>query len=102
MYFASWDYYTSVYAPSLPHVGRCQGEPYAAVSGCLILSSYLVLFISFYIATYKKASKRAAHKKIDKLSETPAIASMKESAAIIADGCSSGAQHRPNRLMARK
>ena len=58
MYFASWDYFTSTYAPSLPHVGTCAGEPFAAIAGDVILSSYLVLFISFYIATYKKMTKR--------------------------------------------
>lgn len=57
VYFASWDYFTSTYAPSLPHMGTCAGEPYAAVAGCTILSSYLVLFIMFYLATYKKGSK---------------------------------------------
>ena len=38
-------------------MGTCKGEPYAAFTGCATLSSYLVLFISFYAATYKKASK---------------------------------------------
>lgn len=37
------------------------------MSGCLILSSYLVLFILFYIATYKKA----AGKKRDKVQPDP-------------------------------
>lgn len=63
VYFASWDYFTSTYAPHLPHVGTCAGEPYAAVAGDVILSSYLVLFISFYIATYRKqAGRRSASK----------------------------------------
>ncbi|KAI9745915.1 MAG: hypothetical protein M1818_000596 [Claussenomyces sp. TS43310] len=55
IYFASWDYFASTYYPSLPHVGTCAGEPFAAITGCLILSSYLVLFIGFYLTTYKKA-----------------------------------------------
>lgn len=45
--------------PSSPHVGQCAGEPFAAVAGCLILSSYLVLFILFYLATYKKGGKKS-------------------------------------------
>lgn len=57
VYFASWDYWASSHFPWLPHVGTCAGHPYAAVMGCLILSSYLVLFIMFYIATYQKAKK---------------------------------------------
>jgi fatty acid elongase 3 len=69
VYFASWDYFTSTYAPSLPHVGTCAGEPFAAVAGDVILSSYLVLFISFYIATYKKMSNRRSSAKIAQQAE---------------------------------
>jgi len=58
VYFASWDYFTSTYWPSLPHVGTCAGEEFAAFTGCAILSSYLLLFLSFYAATYKKGSKK--------------------------------------------
>ncbi|KAG9243481.1 GNS1/SUR4 family-domain-containing protein [Calycina marina] len=63
VYFASWDYFTSTYAPQLPHVGTCAGEPLAAIAGDVILSSYLVLFISFYIATYKQMSQRRSASK---------------------------------------
>lgn len=58
VYFASWNYWSSTYLPASPHVGQCAGEPFAAVAGCLILSSYLVLFILFYLATYKKGGKK--------------------------------------------
>ncbi|EPE30342.1 hypothetical protein GLAREA_03309 [Glarea lozoyensis ATCC 20868] len=69
VYFASWDYFTSTYAPFLPHVGTCAGEPWAAIAGDTILSSYLVLFISFYIATYKESSKRRSAARIAKNAE---------------------------------
>ncbi|KAI1496101.1 GNS1/SUR4 family-domain-containing protein [Biscogniauxia marginata] len=97
VYFATWDYYASVYAPWLPHVGRCAGEPFAAISGCVILSSYLVLFIMFYIATYRKAASRKGAKKV----ENAAVASMKESAVKVADGCTP-MQHANSNLVARK
>ncbi|KAJ9295608.1 hypothetical protein DTO271G3_6064 [Paecilomyces variotii] len=59
IYFATWDYFASIHPEmNLPHVGRCGGEPFAAATGCVILSSYLVLFISFYIATYKKSGSK--------------------------------------------
>ena len=69
VYFASWDYFTSTYAPHLPHVGTCAGEPFAAIAGDVILSSYLVLFISFYIATYRKQSKRKSSAKVAQKAE---------------------------------
>ncbi|KAE8448812.1 hypothetical protein EG329_008814 [Mollisiaceae sp. DMI_Dod_QoI] len=69
VYFASWDYFTSTYAPELPHIGTCAGEPFAAVAGDVILSSYLVLFISFYFATYKKMSNRRSSAKMAQKAE---------------------------------
>lgn len=58
VYFASWTYFTSTYFPWLPNHGTCAGEEFAAFSGLFILSSYLVLFISFYLATYKKGGAK--------------------------------------------
>lgn len=58
VYYATYNYAASAYFPSFPHVGTCGGEEFAAFMGCATLSSYLVLFISFYAATYKKASKK--------------------------------------------
>ncbi|CAG7919299.1 unnamed protein product [Penicillium olsonii] len=57
IYFASYTYFTSAYFPWMPNMGKCAGEEFAAMAGIGIISSYLVLFISFYIATYNKAVK---------------------------------------------
>jgi fatty acid elongase 3 len=38
----------------MPSAGSCAGEEFAAIAGICILSSYLLLFISFYLATYRK------------------------------------------------
>lgn len=38
-------------------MGKCAGEEFAALAGIAIITSYLLLFISFYIATYNKAAK---------------------------------------------
>lgn len=57
VYFASYTYFTSTYFPWVPNMGQCAGEEFAAFSGMAIISSYLFLFISFYVATYQKAPK---------------------------------------------
>ena len=54
VYFASYTYFSSNYFPGLPNAGTCAGEEFAALAGMGILSSYLLLFISFYFATYRK------------------------------------------------
>ena len=63
VYFASWTYFTSTYFPWLPNKGKCAGEEFAAFAGIGIISSYLLLFISFYLATYKKDGKRPTGRK---------------------------------------
>ncbi|KUJ17314.1 GNS1/SUR4 membrane protein [Mollisia scopiformis] len=63
VYFASYTYFTSTYFPWMPNAGKCAGEEFAAFSGMGILTSYLVLFISFYIATYRKDGKKPTGRK---------------------------------------
>lgn len=56
----------------MPNAGKCAGEEFAAFSGIGILSSYLVLFISFYFATYKKDGKRpTGRKSLRRMSQAP-------------------------------
>lgn len=71
VYFASWTYFTSTYFPWLPNAGTCAGEEFAAFSGIAIISSYLVLFISFYLVTYKKHGKTTSRKSLRRMSQAP-------------------------------
>lgn len=71
VYFASYTYFTSTYFPSMPNAGSCAGEEFAAFAGIGILSSYLVLFISFYFATYRKGSKQTTRKSLRRMSQAP-------------------------------
>ncbi|MCJ1473253.1 hypothetical protein MMC13_001904 [Lambiella insularis] len=57
VHFVSYTYFTSTYLPYMPNMGKCAGEEFAAVAGICFISSYLLLFISFYFATYKKTAK---------------------------------------------
>ena len=57
VYFASYTYFSATYFPHLPTMGKCAGEEFAAFAGMGIISSYLLLFISFYFATYQKQAK---------------------------------------------
>ncbi|KAL9033134.1 MAG: hypothetical protein Q9214_007653 [Letrouitia sp. 1 TL-2023] len=63
VYFASYTYFSSTYFPHLPTAGRCAGEEFAAFAGIGILSSYLLLFISFYFATYKRQAGAKGRKR---------------------------------------
>ena len=54
----AYNYYAANYFPHLPNLGSCAGTETAAVFGCVLLSSYLGLFINFYIQTYKKPVKK--------------------------------------------
>jgi fatty acid elongase 3 len=57
VYFGTWQHFAFRYNPTMPHVGDCAGSESAAIFGCGLLTSYLGLFINFYIQTYKKPAK---------------------------------------------
>ncbi|TRM66316.1 ELO family [Schizophyllum amplum] len=55
VYFGTYSHFTHTYWPNMPNIGNCAGAESSAVFGCLLLSSYLFLFIDFYFRTYKKS-----------------------------------------------
>ncbi|KAF7320342.1 Elongation of fatty acids protein [Mycena kentingensis (nom. inval.)] len=58
VYFGTYNHFAaSYYADSLPFIGNCAGSETAALFGCGLLTSYLGLFINFYIQTYKKGPR---------------------------------------------
>jgi len=58
VYFGTYSYFVATYfSDKLPTIGSCAGTEGAALFGCFLLTSYLGLFINFYIQTYKKPVK---------------------------------------------
>ncbi|KAA1471481.1 elongase of fatty acids ELO [Dentipellis sp. KUC8613] len=57
VYFGTYSYFAYTYWPSLPTYGTCAGTEGAALFGCGLLTSYLFLFINFYVQTYKKPAR---------------------------------------------
>lgn len=53
-YYATTNHFFYKYNINLPWVKDCTGGEGAAIFGCGLLTSYLLLFIAFYKATYKK------------------------------------------------
>ena len=78
VYFASYTYFSSTYFPWAPNVGPCAGEEFAAFAGMGILSSYLLLFISFYFATYRKEQKQGKTSRPRRSTSTSAAIAMKD------------------------
>ena len=60
IYFACYQKVVHNFAPFLPHCGDCVGSAPATLSGFFIISSYLVLFISFYINVYKRKGTKTS------------------------------------------
>ena len=54
---AAYQHYAATHYNHLPHWSNCAGTESAALFGCGLLTSYLGLFINFYIQTYKKPTK---------------------------------------------
>ncbi|KAI6153589.1 GNS1/SUR4 membrane protein [Pisolithus tinctorius] len=54
VYFGTYQHFAHSRWTWLPHIANCAGTEAAALLGCGLLSSYLVLFINFYIQTYEK------------------------------------------------
>ncbi|KAJ7597038.1 GNS1/SUR4 membrane protein [Mycena floridula] len=61
VYFGTYQHFAHTYWRHLPHVRNCAGSETAAVFGCLLLTTYLGLFINFYLQTYKKPRSTKAN-----------------------------------------
>ncbi|KAI9758559.1 MAG: hypothetical protein M4579_002994 [Chaenotheca gracillima] len=63
IYYASYTYFTSAHFPWMPHAGKCTAGDKSASSGMIILTSYLCLFIAFYIRTYRSQKARPSQQR---------------------------------------
>ena len=55
----AYEHYAATYYDGIwPHVGNCAGTETAALLGCGLLTTYLGLFINFYVQTYKQPVAR--------------------------------------------
>ncbi|KAL0071971.1 Fatty acyl-CoA elongase/Polyunsaturated fatty acid specific elongation enzyme [Marasmius tenuissimus] len=60
VYFGTYSHFvTNYWKDTLPNIGDCAGGENAALFGCGLLSSYLLLFINFYFQTYKKPASKS-------------------------------------------
>ncbi|KAJ7786307.1 ELO family [Mycena metata] len=60
VYFGTYGHFAATYYDGIiPHMGNCAGSETAALFGCGLLTSYLGLFINFYLQTYKKKPSKA-------------------------------------------
>ncbi|XAO23594.1 hypothetical protein I312_102374 [Cryptococcus bacillisporus CA1280] len=60
VFFATYSHFAVKYGA--PAIGDCAGSESAALFGCGLLGSYLLLFIAFYKATYKKGAAKGKGK----------------------------------------
>lgn len=75
IYFGTYTYYAYKYFRNiLPTYGTCAGEEFAATIGCVIITSYLFLFIAFYIRIYSKSSAKKRAVKAEKSAAAAAAA----------------------------
>ncbi|KAF8979551.1 hypothetical protein BGZ46_005286 [Entomortierella lignicola] len=65
IYFCTYTYFAYTYYPWAPNAGTCAGTESAALFGCGLLSSYLLLFINFYRLTYNAKAKAAKSREVD-------------------------------------
>ncbi|CCF58754.1 hypothetical protein KAFR_0F01570 [Kazachstania africana CBS 2517] len=65
IYFAFYQKLAYVFMPILPHCGDCTGSTTSVFAGCAIITSYLFLFVAFYMEVYRGRGikKTAAAKK---------------------------------------
>ncbi|KAF9919668.1 hypothetical protein FBU30_010677 [Linnemannia zychae] len=70
IYFCSYTYFAFTYLPFLPNAGKCAGTEGAALFGCGLLTSYLLLFINFYRQTYDaKANVAKQQRSVDAITK---------------------------------
>ncbi|PVV00419.1 hypothetical protein BB560_005200, partial [Smittium megazygosporum] len=63
VYFCLYTHMAVHHFPNLPNVGDCRGTRQSAYFGCFLLSTYLFLFVQFFIKVYAESNKIAMNKR---------------------------------------
>ncbi|PVU98097.1 hypothetical protein BB561_000110 [Smittium simulii] len=72
VYFCLYTHMAYHNFPSLPNVGDCRGTRQSAYFGCFLLSTYLFLFVQFFIKVYAEGNKISQNKKKNLKATNPA------------------------------
>jgi hypothetical protein len=70
LFYSVYQHFAFTYWPHLPHIGDCTGDATTAIFGGVLITSFLGLFVNFYVQTYTKADGDGIGKNKDKIQVT--------------------------------
>ncbi|KAF8553810.1 GNS1/SUR4 membrane protein [Imleria badia] len=65
--FGLYQHFAFTYWPYLPHIGDCTGDAETALFGGALITSFLGLFVNFYLQAYRKADGDGIGRGMDRI-----------------------------------